>query len=47
MPIIGKYVVQMLNGSLAPDLQKKWAWDRELPDPSKNTVWPRKELKDL
>ncbi|KAK7752538.1 hypothetical protein SLS62_005506 [Diatrype stigma] len=46
-PIIGKYVVQMLDGSLSPELQKKWAWDRELPDTSKSKEWPRKELKDL
>ncbi|KAI1803476.1 sarcosine oxidase [Daldinia bambusicola] len=46
-PIIGKYVVEMLNGSLEPELQKRWAWDRERPDPLKNQVWPVKELKDL
>ncbi|RYO85563.1 hypothetical protein DL766_007542 [Monosporascus sp. MC13-8B] len=36
LPVIGKYVAQMLEGSLAPELREKWAWDRELPDPSKN-----------
>ncbi|KAI1779206.1 FAD dependent oxidoreductase [Hypoxylon cercidicola] len=46
-PVIGDYVVRMLEGTLEPDLQRRWAWDRELPDPSKNTDWPRKELKDL
>ncbi|KAI0172596.1 FAD dependent oxidoreductase [Hypoxylon sp. FL1284] len=46
-PIIGDYVVQMLEGTLEPDLRDRWAWDREIPDPLKNVVWPRKELKDL
>ncbi|RYP44780.1 hypothetical protein DL768_008791 [Monosporascus sp. mg162] len=40
LPVIGKYVVQMLEGSLAPELREKWAWDRELPDPSKNKRGP-------
>lgn len=46
-PIIGDYVVRMLEGTLEPDLQNRWAWDRELPDVSRNKVWPVKELKDL
>ena len=46
-PVIGKYVSQMLNGSLPDELRKKWAWDRPLPDPTKNTLWPRHELRDL
>ncbi|KAI1486836.1 FAD dependent oxidoreductase [Biscogniauxia mediterranea] len=47
LPIIGDYVVQMLEGTLAPDLAAKWAWDRELVDVANNKVWPRTELKDL
>ncbi|KAI1874479.1 hypothetical protein JX265_004687 [Neoarthrinium moseri] len=46
-PILGKYVLQMLDGKLAPDLKGRWAWDRELPDPSDLVVWPRKELEDM
>ncbi|KAI1204897.1 FAD dependent oxidoreductase [Annulohypoxylon truncatum] len=46
-PIIGSYVVQMLEGTLEPDLAKRWAWDREIPDVSKKTFWPWTELKDL
>jgi len=46
-PVLGKYVVELLDGVLDPALQKKWAWDRELPSTDDNTVWPRKELKDL
>jgi len=46
-PVLGKYVVQMLEGSLSPELTEKWAWDRERPDPALNPDWPRSEMKDL
>lgn len=46
-PVLGKYVVQMLEGSLEPELTEKWAWDRERPDPSSNPEWPRTEMNDM
>ncbi|TWU70893.1 hypothetical protein ED733_001588 [Metarhizium rileyi] len=46
-PVIGKYVVNMLENSLSPQLADKWAWDRERPDPSINPDWPSFEMKDL
>lgn len=46
-PILGKYIAQMLEGNLTPDLTARWAWDRDLPDPTKSVVWPRHELGDL
>ncbi|KAI1761498.1 FAD dependent oxidoreductase [Hypoxylon sp. FL1150] len=46
-PIIGDYVVQMLEGTLKQDLKARWAWNRRMLDPSGNISWPRKELKDL
>ncbi|GAO15406.1 uncharacterized protein UV8b_07026 [Ustilaginoidea virens] len=46
-PVIGRYVVQMLEGALTPRLAAKWAWDRERPDPSANPDWPRIEMRDL
>ena len=46
-PVLGKYIVQMLEGSLSPELAEKWAWDRERPDPSMNADYPRWEMKDL
>ncbi|KAI0119861.1 sarcosine oxidase [Daldinia grandis] len=46
-PIIGEYVTRMLDGSLEPELQQRWAWNRERPDPTGNKVWPMKELRDL
>ena len=35
-PVLGKYVVQMLEDELEPELKEKWAWDRERPAPSLN-----------
>lgn len=46
-PVIGKYVMQMLEGSLSPELAEKWAWDRERPDPKFFADYPRYEMKDL
>ncbi len=46
-PILGKYVADMLEGVLDPDLVQKWAWDRELPPTDKNRQWPRSELRDF
>ena len=46
-PVLGKYVVQMLEDELEPELKEKWAWDRERPAPSLNPDWPRFEMKDL
>ena len=45
--MIGKYVLQMLEGSLESDLSEKWAWDRDRPDPALNPDWPRFEMKEL
>src|SRR5690242_17094153 len=42
-PVLGKYVIQMLEDGLRPDLKEKWAWDRERPAPSLNPDWPRFE----
>lgn len=46
-PILGKYIVQMLENSLSPALMEKWAWDRERPDPALNPDYPRWEMKDF
>lgn len=37
----------MMDGSLAPELAQKWAWDRERPDPMRNPEWPRAEMEDV
>ncbi|KAF2668885.1 sarcosine oxidase [Microthyrium microscopicum] len=36
-PVLGKYIVQMLDGMLAPELNKKWAWDRDFSKPT--SLW--------
>lgn len=46
-PILGKYVVQALEGTLSSELREKWAWDRPRPDPSSNADWPKWEMKEL
>ncbi|KAK0374408.1 FAD dependent oxidoreductase [Colletotrichum limetticola] len=46
LPILGKYVVQMLDGSLEETLVKKWSWDRTFPSPT-HRAWPRRELSGL
>jgi hypothetical protein len=45
--VLGKYIVQMLEGSLDANLARKWAWDRERPDSLLNPDYPRAEMKDL
>ena len=46
LPIIGKYVVQMLKGELPEDMQKRWDWDRKFEGPPHSLV-PKREMKDL
>jgi hypothetical protein len=46
-PVIGKYVVQMLENRLPTSLKEKWAWDRQRPDPKHFADWPRHEMRDL
>ncbi|KAI8200212.1 L-pipecolate oxidase [Colletotrichum sp. SAR 10_76] len=46
LPVLGKYVVQMLQGTLEDKLTKKWAWDKTLVPPT-HSAWPRKELSEL
>ena len=45
--MIGKYVVEMLDGQLESSLARKWAWDRDIPSTENNGEWPRRELEDL
>ncbi|CRK14736.1 hypothetical protein BN1723_010453 [Verticillium longisporum] len=46
-PVLGKYIVQMLEDSLSPDLKERWAWDRERPDSSDNCEYPNSEMSEL
>ncbi|KAK0631247.1 FAD dependent oxidoreductase [Immersiella caudata] len=47
LPVLGKYVVEMLEGRLDPALQKKWAWDSEQPPKATRKTLSRVEYKDL
>ncbi|KAI1768637.1 sarcosine oxidase [Hypoxylon sp. FL1150] len=46
LPIIGKYIVQMLDGKLSEEHTRKWAWDRDL-TPRVTKYTPRGDLKDI
>lgn len=46
-PVLGKYIIQMMEGELAPNLREKWAWDRERPNGADYPDYPRFEMKDL
>lgn len=46
-PVLGKYIIQMMEGELSPNLREKWAWDRERPDGADYPDFPRFEMNDL
>ncbi|KAF2204246.1 FAD dependent oxidoreductase [Delitschia confertaspora ATCC 74209] len=46
MPILGKYIVKMMESELEPELEKAWAWDREYTGEPAD-MWPRREMGDL
>ncbi|KAK0658007.1 FAD dependent oxidoreductase [Cercophora newfieldiana] len=47
LPVLGKYVVEMLDGKLDPALKKKWAWDREQPSIISHKQLSSVEYRDL
>jgi sarcosine oxidase/L-pipecolate oxidase len=47
LPILGDYVVNLLDGKLDEDLVKRWAWDRENEaEPGQEKLLPERELRD-
>ncbi|KAF2010686.1 FAD dependent oxidoreductase [Aaosphaeria arxii CBS 175.79] len=46
-PVLGKYITQMLEGTLEPELQAKWGWDAKRPAAETNPDFPRFEMNDL
>ncbi len=48
-PVLGKYVVQMLDGVLDAELRAKWAWNRKLPSEDEDSTgkWPTRELDEF
>jgi len=47
MPTLGRYVVEMLDGTLDPALAKRWAWDRGTEGGAHKGLLPQLELRDL
>lgn len=47
LPIIGGYVVDLLDGKLGPDLIKRWAWDRDIKEPVHEVWFPEREMRDV
>lgn len=47
LPIIGKYVVEMLDGKLDADLAKLWAWDKPSNEPIGDPYFPFRDIKDI
>lgn len=47
MPILGKYIVKMMEGTLEPEFAKAWAWDREPNNEPEGDMWPRREMMDI
>ena len=47
MPTIGKYVVQMLDGTLDEEKKRRWAWDRENDGAACIMYIPTRDLKDI
>lgn len=47
MPTIGRYVVELLEGTLDLALVKRWAWDRDNQGSAHGDLLPALELKDL
>ncbi|KAI5866133.1 sarcosine oxidase [Durotheca rogersii] len=46
LPIIGKYVVQMIEGTLPEEYARRWAWDRKI-TPIRTPYMPRGDLSDV
>lgn len=47
MPTIGKYVVQLLDGTLDEEKTKRWAWDRENEGAACIMYIPTRDLKEI
>lgn len=46
-PILGKYAVQMLDGNLDSELEKRWAWHQQMTPPGGRELFPTRDLKDF
>lgn len=46
-PVLGKYVMQMIEGDLEQELVDKWHWDANRPAKETNPDFPRHDMRDL
>lgn len=46
LPVIGRYVVEMLSGALSKECAERWAWDKPKDGPDKGYA-PERELAEL
>ncbi len=47
LPVLGRYVVAMLDGKLNPRMAERWAWDHECEGVNYTDAWPRIEISDV
>lgn len=47
LPILGEYVIRMLDGELSDEEKRRWEWDRELEGLPPNVNEPKRELRDI
>jgi len=47
LPVLGSYVVQMLEGKLDAEAAKRWAWDRVNEGGACSVYLPAWDLKDI
>ncbi|KAI4167475.1 MAG: hypothetical protein LQ343_007188 [Gyalolechia ehrenbergii] len=47
LPILGEYVIRMLDGGLSSEEAERWAWDRDLEGLPPNPIEPKRELRDI
>lgn len=47
MPTLGRYVVQMMTGTLDEEKARKWAWDRPNEGAACIMYLPSRDLKDI
>jgi hypothetical protein len=45
--MIGLYVVDMIQGELNEEMEKRWAWDRPSDGGALPAYAPRRDLKDI
>ena len=47
LPIVGRYIVDLLDGKLDPVLAKRWAWDRDNKGAAYGKLLPKLEMRDI